>query len=81
MEEIERLQEEVEYWRDRYYEEVERHNEKVEELQGKISELCELLEDVSIKDINHFIWLLKNDGLYNDQLDMFIEEYMKWHND
>ena len=79
MDEVEDLREEVEYWRDQYYEEVERNREEVEQLREKIDEL-ENNDNVTIKDLNHFVWLLKCDGLYNDQLDMFIEEYMKFHN-
>lgn len=58
--ENEHLIDEVEYWKNKYY---------------------ELEKNIGIKDIDHFIWKLKIDGLYTEELERFIEDYMKWYND
>lgn len=34
----------------------------------------------SIKDINNFIWELKKQELYDEKMEKFIDEYMKWGN-
>ena len=56
---------------------IEELEEEVEEWQNKY---YELEEKVTIKDFNHFIWRLKADNLYTDELDMFINDYMKFYN-
>ena len=73
--EIKRLENEVDYWINQHDDLQEKHDE----LETQFEEYKEN-EPVGIKDLNHFILKLKNDGLYNDQLDIFIEEYMKWYN-
>lgn len=72
-EKIEQLQNDVDYWQhehDLLYEE----NEKLEE-QLENQEECE-----SIKNLDNFIWKLKLDNLYTNELEQFLEDYMKFNN-
>lgn len=54
-----------------------------EELNERIDELKELLdveEPNSIKDLDNFIWKLKLENLYDEKLERFINDYMKFYN-
>lgn len=46
----------------------------------KIYDLIEENSKSSIKDIDNFKRELKRDGLYNQKLEDFIEQYMKYYN-
>ena len=75
LEQIEKLQTEVDYW-------IQQDDEKaeiIEDLTNKNEELEEKL-DSTIKDFNDFEWRLKNDGLYTNELEEFIENYFKFYN-
>lgn len=56
------------------------------DIQCAADELDELKNSLSkknentIKDINNFIRELKRDDLYTDELERFIEQYMKYYN-
>ena len=55
----------------------------IEELQ-RIEELIDDIgaeEAYSIKDYNHFIERLKLDGLYTEELERFMDDYIKFHNE
>jgi hypothetical protein len=79
-EEIKRLQSEVEYWRIRYYDTKDEVDYWKNEYEISEEELTKQYEQVSITDLNHFIWRLKADNLYTYELEQFIEEYMKFYN-
>ena len=54
-----------------------------EELNERIDELKELLdveEPNNIKDLDNFIWKLKLENLYDEKLERFINDYMKFYN-
>lgn len=54
-----------------------------EELNERIDELKELLdveESNNIKDLDNFIWKLKLENLYDEKLEKFINDYMKFYN-
>lgn len=75
LEQIEKLQTEVDYW-------IQQNDEKaeiIEDLKIRNEELEEKLDD-TIKDFDDFCWRLKNDGLYTKELDEFIENYFKFYN-
>lgn len=58
--------------------------EKIEELNEKITELEELLdfeEPTGIKDLDNFIWKLKLENLYDEKLEKFINDYMRFYNE
>ena len=38
-------------------------------------------DDESIKNLDNFIEKLKEDNLYTEELEMFIDNYMKFYND
>ena len=55
----------------------------IEELQ-RIEEFIDDIEDeeaYSIKDYIHFIERLKIDGLYTEELERFMDDYIKFHNE
>lgn len=69
--------------------ELERQKEFDDEewncLQEEIDELKDQLkvyEEVynPIKNLNNFIWELKNENLFTKELEEFINHYMKYHN-
>lgn len=47
---------------------------------AEIYDFVELQSKSSIKDINNFKRELKRDGLYNQKLEDFIEQYMLYYN-
>lgn len=54
-----------------------------EELNERIGDLKELLdfeEPTGIKDLDNFIWKLKLENLYDEKLEKFINDYMKFYN-
>lgn len=55
----------------------------LENAQDELNELYDILEEKqnnSIKDIDNFKRELKRDGLYNQKLEDFIEQYMIYYN-
>ena len=55
----------------------------LEYAQNELNRLYDTLEEKSkssIKDINNFKRELKRDGLYNQKLEEFIEQYMTYYN-
>lgn len=47
---------------------------------SEIYDFVELQSKSSIKDIDNFKRELKRDGLYNEELEEFIEQYMIYYN-
>lgn len=54
--------------------------ENVREELNDLYDLIEEKEKYSIKDIDNFKRELKRDGLYNQKLEEFIEQYMIYYN-
>lgn len=73
-EKIEQLQNDVDYWQHEFNE-IEEINEELEE-QLENQEECE-----HIKNLDNFIWKLKLENLYTNELEQFLENYMKFNND
>lgn len=73
-EKISQLENDVDYWQ-KEYNDLEEIKEELE---------CQV-EDLSMKgginDLDNFIWRLKLDGLYFDELQKFIDRYLKFYND
>lgn len=66
------------------YEEVCKKNKELEiEKQDKIDKLEATIENMKedcILDIDNFKWQLRNDNLYSQELETFIENYMRYYN-
>lgn len=73
-EKIERLENDVDYWKSEY-----------EDTQSQVDDLeCEIADlemKGGINDLSNFIFRLKVDGLWCDMLEKFIKEYMRYHNE
>ena len=66
--------------------------QKIDDLETELEIADDELEDLreqaskfedydGIKDMDNFIWRLKQDNLYTEKLEEFIKNYFKWHND
>lgn len=53
-------------------------NDELEDLRVQVNKFEEY---DGIKDMDNFIWRLKQDNLYTEKLEEFIKNYFKWHND
>lgn len=51
-------------------------NERIEDLKN----LIDIEESKIIKDLDNFIWKLKLENLYDEKLERFINDYMKFYN-
>lgn len=51
-------------------------NERIEDLKN----LIDIDESKIIKDLDNFIWKLKLENLYDEKLERFINDYMKFYN-
>lgn len=72
-EKIEQLEDDIDYW--------QTENDDLEEEIDKLNEqLDEQIGDEGIKDLENFIWRLKIDGVYTDELQDFIDNYMNFYN-
>ena len=71
---VERLENDVDYWQDEYND----LEEKCDDLECQIEDLA--IKNC-IKDINNFIWKLKLENLYTEELEEFINNYVKFYND
>lgn len=63
--------------------EFEDMQEGISTCMGKLDDLIADYEEThcnSIKDVDNFIWELKNHDLYDEKMKNFIDEYMKWGN-
>ena len=73
-EKVEELENDVEYWQDEYND--------IEEERDMLMDQVENVEVYEgIKDLDNFIWKLKLENLYTDELKEFIEHYLKFYND
>lgn len=72
-EQIKKLENDVDYWQ-REYDEI---SEKCDELETQIEDLTSY---DGIKNMDNFIWKLKLENLYDDKLESFIDNYLKFHN-
>lgn len=70
---------------------MQKVEEKIEEIETLLSEeLNERIENLKdlinideskiIKDLDNFIWKLKLENLYDEKLEKFINDYMKFYN-
>lgn len=73
-EKIETLENDVNYWQAEY-DDVEEERDKLQE------QLDNVVEYEGVKDINNFIYKLKLDNLYTEELERFINYYLRYHND
>lgn len=73
-EKVEQLENDVDYWKTEY-DDVE---EQREELETQIEDLTSY---DGIKNIDNFIFKLKTENMYTDELKEFIENYLKFYND
>ena len=57
-------------------------NDSINEIDGIVNDIDEKLEEYgdSIKDVNNFIFELKLNNLYSQELEKFIYEYLKYKN-
>lgn len=53
---------------------------ELEELEMQLKEEAEKMQRYTIKDIDNFKKELKREGLYNQKLEEFIEQYMIYYN-
>lgn len=53
---------------------------ELEELEMQLKEEAEKMQRYTIKDIDNFKRELKREGLYNQKLEEFIEQYMIYYN-
>ncbi len=64
--------------------EIEKLENKIEQLEENIEELDEQLRELEIqngiKDTDNFIWELKKNNLYTEELNTFINNYLKFYN-
>lgn len=74
-EEIKRLNDTIDYWQSEY----EDLNEQLEDANNQIDNLSSQLSK-GIKDIDNFIWRLKVDNLYTEEITNFITYYLKYYN-
>lgn len=73
-EKIKELENEVDYWKEKYND--------MEEIKDDLDcRLADLEMKGGINDLDNFIWRLKLDGFYCDKLQAFIDEYLKYYND
>ena len=77
---------ELEKDRDEWKQQAESLQEELDSLNEYVTELenenCELSNDIcgSIKDIDRFIYRLKLEDLWTDELGDFLENYLKFNN-
>lgn len=63
------------------------YNDILNEINDRINELDCLIEEYisshseSIIDVHNFIQRLKTEGLYNEELETFISDYLKYYNE
>lgn len=58
--------------------------EKIEDISDKLDDICaeiEDLEDNKIKNVDIFTLELERQGLMTEELENFIENYMRWDNE
>lgn len=72
-EKIEHLENDVDYWQ-KEYEILDEELDKVN------SQLEDMIIENGIKDINNFIWKLKLDNLYTNELENFVNHYLRFYN-
>ena len=72
--EIERLENDVDYWV-KEYDEMENIKEELD------TEIESLIINNGIKSSENFIWRLKIDNLYTEEFGKFINDYLKYYND
>lgn len=75
--ENEELKEEVENLED----EITGLEEAYTEMENKLYEYATNPEALGIKDIDNFRFRLKVENLYTEELENFIEYYLKYHNE
>lgn len=73
-EKIKSLEDDVEYWQCEY-DDMEEECNKLDE------QLTELEYVADIRSLDNFIWKLKLDNLYTEELEEFICNYVKLYND
>lgn len=73
-EKIDSLEDDVEYWQCEY-DDMEKECDRLKE------ELKEVDYVADIRSLDNFIWKLKLDNLYTEELEEFIENYVKFYND
>ena len=61
-------------------EDLDSLNESYYELECKLADYEDPLFFNGIKDLDDFIFRLKVDDLYTDELEKFIEDYMRFYN-
>ena len=62
---------------------IEELEKECKEKQDRIYELEDTIENMKedcILDIDNFKWQLRNDNLYSQELETFIENYMRFYN-
>lgn len=62
-------------------EKVENLEEAYTEMENKLYEYANNPEELGIKDIDNFRFRLKVENLYTEELENFIEYYLKYHNE
>ena len=74
---VETLENDVDYWQEYAYDlEIVKEELEEEELKDKID-----LSEVSILDVNNFKFKLKINNLLTDELEKFIEDYIKYESE
>lgn len=72
-EKISNLETDVDYWQEEY-------NAMEEERDNLDNKLADMEIANGVKDINNFIWRLKLDNLYNNDIEEFISIYLDYYN-
>lgn len=62
-------------------EDLDSLNEAYTEMENKLYEYANNPEALGIKDIDNFRFRLKVENLYTEELENFIEYYLKYHNE
>lgn len=62
-------------------EDLDSLNEAYSEMENKLYEYANNTESLGIKDIDNFRFRLKVENLYTEELENFIEYYLKYHNE
>ncbi len=70
---IEELENDVDYWKKEY--------DDLSEIKDDLENKLEEKENYEgIRSLENFIWRAKLDNVYNEQLEKFIENYMRYYN-
>lgn len=60
---------------------IQQIRDNLEEITNVLDELDDVDDSNIIKNLDNFIFKLKIENLYTEELETFIDNYMKFHND